>query len=230
VTLEARVPVISTAWGDPGEVAEAAHRAGSIVVHQVNTLAEAIRARDAGVDVIVAQGGEGGGHVGRRSTLTFVPEVVDAVDPLPVVAAGGIVDERGVAAALVLGAAGVLLGTRFLASEEAPVAQAWKQAVLAATGDDTVTSRFSDAMRSEEWPGAIVRTIRNRWTDEWATRPEDWPAAADELRSEFLQAFAAGEFPMAGEGVGLIHDLASARDLPRRLWEGAERLLSQLAG
>lgn len=229
-TLEARVPVISTAWGDPAEVVEAAHRAGSLVVHQVNTVAQAVRARDAGVDVIVAQGGDGGGHVGGRSTLTFVPEVVDAVAPLPVVAAGGIVDERGVAAALVLGAAGVLLGTRFLASEEAPVAAAWKQAVLSATGDDTVTSKLYDAMRSEHWPGAVVRTVRNRWTDEWASRPEEWPAVVDELRGEFLAGFAAGEFPMAGEGVGLIHDLASARDLPRRLWEGARRLLLQPPG
>lgn len=229
VTLDSGVPVVSTAWGDPQEVVTAAHASGSRVVHQVNTVAEAIRAANTGVDVIVAQGGEGGGHVGQRTTLTLLPEVVDAVMPTPVVAAGGIVDERGVAAAIALGAAGVLVGTRFLATKEAPVSEQWKGAVLAANGDQTVTSKFYDAIRGEEWPGAIVRTVRNRWTDEWGARAEEWPAVVEDLRPSFLEGFAAGEFPMAGEGVGLIHDVLAANDVPRRLWEGAQALLARLA-
>jgi NAD(P)H-dependent flavin oxidoreductase YrpB (nitropropane dioxygenase family) len=225
-TLDARVPVISSAWGDPSELARATHAAGSLVLHQVNTLEEAVRAQEAGVDVIVAQGGEGGGHVGRRATLTLVPEVVDAVAPTPVVAAGGITDHRGVAAALMLGAAGVLIGTRFVATHEAPVADHWKQAIVAATGDQTLTTGFYDAMRDERWPGATVRAIRNRWTDEWEDRPEEWEAVAEELRLPFLKGFAAGEFPMGGEGAGLIHEVLPANELPRRLWQGALDLLS----
>jgi len=229
VTIDAGVPVISTAWGDPSEVVRSAHAAGAVVVHQVNSVEEAVRARDAGADVIVAQGGEGGGHVGRRSTLTLVPEVGEAVWRAPVVAAGGITDHRGVAAAIVLGAAGALLGTRFLATHEAPVGQAWKQAIVAATGDQTVASSFSDAMRGERWPGAIVRVVRNRWTDEWAGRSDEWDAVAGELRPAFLKSFAAGEVPMAGEGVALIRELEPAAELPRRLWEGAMALLSETA-
>ena len=226
-TLDARIPVISTAWGDPSELARSAHAAGSLVIHQVNTVEEAVRAQKAGVDVIVAQGGEGGGHVGRRATLTLVPEVVDAVAPTPVVAAGGITDHRGVAAALMLGAAGVLIGTRFVATYEAPVADQWKQAIVAATGDQTVTTGFYDAIRDERWPGATVRTIRNRWTDDWEDRPDEWKAIAEELRRPFLEAFAAGDFPMSGEGAGLIRELLPASELPRRLWQGALDLLSE---
>lgn len=225
-TLEAQAPVISSAWGDPTELAQAAHAAGSLVVHQVNTVEEALRAQEAGVDVIVAQGGEGGGHVGRRSTFTLVPEVVDAVAPTLVVAAGGITDHRGVAGALMLGAAGVLIGTRFIATYEASVADHWKQIIVTATGDQTVTTGFYDAMRSERWPGATVRTVRNPWTDEWEDRPDEWEAVAEELRASFLKGFATGEFPMGGEGVGLIHELLPATEVPRRLWQGALDLLS----
>ena len=227
VTLDARVPVLSTAWGDPHEVVRAAHAVGTVVVHQVNTVEDAVRAKNAGVDVIVAQGGEGGGHVGRRSTLTLVPEVVDAVAPTPVVAAGGITDARGVAAAIVLGAAGVLVGTRFVATPEAAVAESWKQAIVAATGDQTVASKFYDAIRGELWPGAIVRTVHNRWTVDWADRMDEWDTVAEELRPSFLEGFAAGEFPMAGEGVGLIHEVLPAAALPQQLWEGGLALLSK---
>lgn len=227
VSLEAGAAVLSTAWGDPSAVTAKAHDAGVLVVHQVGTVREAIRARDAGVDVIVAQGGEGGGHVGPRATLTLVPEVVDAVAPAPVVAAGGIVDARGVAAAIVLGAAGALVGTRFLATPEAPVANRWKHEMLTATGDETVASKLYDALRKEAWPGAVVRTLRNTWTEEWADRVAEWPAMSDELRSRFLEGFAAGEFPMVGEGVGLIRELVPAKELPQRLWEGALALLAQ---
>ena len=188
---------------------------------------KAIKAADAGVDAVVAQGSDGGGHVGHRTTFTLVPQVVDVVSPLPVLAAGGVVDARGVAAALVLGAAGVLLGTRFVATPEAPVAEGWKQAIVSATGDDTVSTKLYDALRGESWPGAVVRTVRNRWTDEWAGRPEEWAAVAEELRPSFLESMAAGEFPMAGEGAGLIRDVTPAGDLPRALWEGALAILRE---
>ena len=119
-TLVAKPPVISFALDDPGDMVRQAHNVGSRVMLQVTTVAQAIRAVERGVDVIIAQGGESGGYCGEVSTMTLVPQVVDAVSPIPVVAAGGIFDGRGIAAALTLGAAGVNLGTRFIASTEAP--------------------------------------------------------------------------------------------------------------
>ena len=120
-TLALRPAVISFALGDPGDLVRRAHDTGARVMLQVTTLAQAVLAAERGVDVVIAQGGEAGGYGGFVSTLALVPQVVDAVAPIPVVAAGGIFDGRGLAAALVLGAAGVNLGTRFLASPEAPI-------------------------------------------------------------------------------------------------------------
>ncbi|MGB6270858.1 MAG: nitronate monooxygenase, partial [Pseudolabrys sp.] len=117
-TLAARPAVISFALGDPGDLVREAHDIGAKVMVQVTTVAQAIEAAERGVDVIIAQGGEAGGYGGSVSTMTLVPQVVDAVSPIPVVAAGGIFDGRGIAAALMLGAVGVNLGTRFLASKE----------------------------------------------------------------------------------------------------------------
>ncbi|HEX5165602.1 MAG TPA: nitronate monooxygenase, partial [Thermomicrobiales bacterium] len=129
-TLEAWPPVISFALGDPGEYVEQAHAVGSLVMQQVVTVASARRAAERGVDVIIAQGSEAGGNSGLVSTLALVPQVVDAVAPIPVVAAGGIADGRGLAAVLMLGAQGVNMGTRFLASREATIPDGWKQAIL----------------------------------------------------------------------------------------------------
>ena len=125
-TLAARPAVISFALGDPGDLVRQAHDVGSKVMIQVTTVAQAIEAAERGADVIIAQGGEAGGYGGVVSTMALVPQVVDAVSPVPVVAAGGIFDGRGIAAALMLGAVGVNIGTRFLASREAPIEDAWK--------------------------------------------------------------------------------------------------------
>src|SRR5271157_1885945 len=110
-TLEARPPVISFALADPGDLVRQAHDVGSLVMLQVTTVAQAVQAAERGVDVIIAQGGESGGYCGEVSTMALVPQVVDAVSPIPVVAAGGIFDGRGIAAALMLGSVGVNLGT-----------------------------------------------------------------------------------------------------------------------
>ena len=138
LTLHARPPVISLAGGDPGDLVKRAHDEGSLVVHQVHTVPQARQAAERGVDVIIAQGTEAGGHGGTVGALALIPQVVDAVSPIPVVAAGGIADGRGLAAALVLGAQGINVGTRFLASVEAPVGQGWKQAILEAASEDAV--------------------------------------------------------------------------------------------
>src|SRR6185369_3595766 len=119
-----------------------AHAAGSRFVAQVHTPQQAERAAEAGADAIIAQGGEAGGFGGTISTLALVPQVVDAVAPVPVLAAGGIADGRGLAAALVLGAQGVNIGTRFLASVEAPIPDEWKQAILAVSSQDAIKAEF----------------------------------------------------------------------------------------
>ena len=121
--VQARPAVISFALGDPGDLVKQAHDAGARVMLQVTTVAQAVEAAERGVDVIIAQGGEAGGYCGSVSTMALVPQVVDAVSPIPVVAAGGIFDGRGIAAALMLGAVGVNMGTRFLASKEAPISE-----------------------------------------------------------------------------------------------------------
>src|SRR5258707_728334 len=136
-TLAARPAVISFALGDPGDLVQQAHDAGAKVMLQVTTVAQAIEAAERGVDVIIAQGGEAGGYGGSVSTMALVPQVVDAVAPIPVVAAGGIFDGRGIAAAFMLGAVGVNIGTRFLASREAPIDDVWKQALVAAQSEES---------------------------------------------------------------------------------------------
>jgi len=151
-TLAARPAVISFALGDPGDLVRQAHDAGALVMVQVTTVGQAIEAAERGVDVIIAQGGEAGGYSGNVSTMTLVPQVVDAVSPIPVVAAGGIFDGRGIAAALVLGAAGVNLGTRFLASTEAPIPDEWKQAIIAAESEDTMKISLPTSLRSPPPP------------------------------------------------------------------------------
>src|SRR5262245_45923946 len=137
-TLAARPAVISFALGDPGELVKQAHDVGSLVMLQVTTVGQAVQAAKRGVDVIIAQGGEAGGYCGEVSTMALLPQVVDAVAPIPVVAAGGIFDGRGIAAALMMGASGVNLGTRFIATQEAPAPITWKQAIVGAQSEDSV--------------------------------------------------------------------------------------------
>ena len=225
VTIELRVPVLSLAWGRAGEIVHRAHDAGMKVIHQVNTPEEAGRAASDGADVIVAQGGEGGGHVGAMSTLALVPQVVDVVNGVPVLAAGGIADGRGLAAVLMLGAQGALIGTRFLATPEARGHGHSKDVILNALGSQTVASKFFDDVLGLRWPGALVRSIRNPLLDRWAQRQQDWALAADQIRPSLEAALAAGDFVLAGESAGLIHDIVPAGELVARIAREAEALL-----
>lgn len=225
VTLELRVPILSLAWGRAGEIVRRAHDAGLKVIHQVNTPEEAGRAASDGADVIVAQGGEGGGHVGAMSTLALVPQVVDVVNGVPVLAAGGIADGRGLAAVMMLGAQGALIGTRFLATPEARGRGHSKDVILNALGSQTVASKFFDDVLGLRWPGALVRSIRNPLLDRWAQRQQDWALAADQIRPSLEAALAAGDFVLAGESVGLIHDIVPAGELVARIAREAEALL-----
>lgn len=225
VTIELRVPVLSLAWGKADEIVRRAHDAGMKVIHQVNTPEEAGRAASDGADIIVAQGAEGGGHVGAMSTLPLVPQVIDVVNGVPVLAAGGIADGRGLAAVLMLGAQGALIGTRFLATPEARGRGHSKDAILNALGSQTVASKFFDDVLGLRWPGALVRSIRNPLLDRWAQRQQDWALAADQIRPSLEAALAAGDFVLAGESAGLIHDIVPAGELVARIAREAEALL-----
>ena len=172
--LACRPPVFSTAWAFPDQDLRAlfarAHEVDAKVMHMVSTVPEAVGAAEAGADLIVAQGTEGGGHVGLMGTMVLVPMVVRAVAPLPVLAAGGIADGAGLAAALAMGAEGILLGTRFLASDEAPMAETFKQAIVDSDGHDTVLTEIPDVVAGRVWPGAYSRVTRNRLIEEWTGR------------------------------------------------------------
>jgi nitronate monooxygenase/enoyl-[acyl-carrier protein] reductase II len=154
---------------------------------------------------------------------------------LPVVAAGGIADSRGVAAALVLGAVGVNLGTRFLATVEAPIAQAWKQAIVAGRSEEAVKVEFwNDIMPRPGLPGygTVPRALRTRFYEEWAERRQDARAQAEAIRAEMLPALMAGRFheyvPFAGETVGLVRNILPVAELIRRLVDEATATLQQV--
>ena len=225
MTLAQRVPVLSLAWGRSAELTYQAHEAGIKVVHMVGSPEEAGQVASDGADAIVAQGTEGGGHVGMMSTLSLVPQVFDVVGGVPVLAAGGIADGRGLAAVIMLGAQGALIGTRFLATPEARGRGHSKDVILNALGSQTVASKFFDDVLGLRWPGALVRSIRNPLLDRWAQRQQDWALAADQIRPSLEAALAAGDFVLAGESAGLIHDIVPAGELVARIAREAEALL-----
>jgi NAD(P)H-dependent flavin oxidoreductase YrpB (nitropropane dioxygenase family) len=190
---------------------------------------EARRAQAAGADVIIAQGTEGGGHVGWMATLTVLPMIVDAIGSTPVMAAGGVADGRGLAAALALGAQGVVLGTRFLATTESPLHPNFKQAILDSDGHDTVLTEIPDIARGQIWPGAMARSKRNAFIEQWSGREWELRARQPEAFASLRQAAAAGDTDHAalfyGQDAGLIHDLPSAADIVERIVSEAEALL-----
>ncbi|MDQ6691776.1 MAG: nitronate monooxygenase [Candidatus Dormibacteraeota bacterium] len=234
-TVLAQQPaVLSTAWGNPSPYIEVAHEAGALVVHMVHDVPGAIAASMAGVDLIVAQGHEGGGHVGLQSTFTLLPQVVDAVGDIPVVAAGGIADGRGLAAALALGAEGVLMGTRFLATVEAPIPDGWKRSILEAGGHQTVYSPVIDIANEAAWPSpAAARAIRNAFLDRWVGKEDEVRERSSQLGRELAAAKRSDDRDemamLAGEAVGLINDLPTAAEVVERIVREAEALLPQLA-
>ncbi|MFC7307078.1 nitronate monooxygenase [Streptomyces monticola] len=231
--LEYGPSAVMLSFGDPGPFVERIRSTGTALIIQVTDLEEARRAVDLGADVIVAQGTEAGGHGARhgRSTLPFVPVVVDLAAPVPVLAAGGIADGRGVAAALALGAAGALLGTRFQATAEALVAPATARAIVEGRGEDTERSSVLDIARGSRWPARYTaRTLAHPVLDAWRGR-EDELAADPHAREAYQDAVARGEIPAlpqwASEAVDLIDDLPSAADLVADLAAGAEDALAR---
>ncbi|GLZ75722.1 hypothetical 2-nitropropane dioxygenase [Actinorhabdospora filicis] len=221
--LEHRPHAVMLSFGDPLPHARHVREARIPLIVQVTDLDEARRAVDAGADLIVAQGTESGGHGARRgrSTLPFVPAVADLVAPTPVLAAGGIGDGRGVAAALALGASGALIGTRYQATAEALVPESTAKAIVAAAGERTERNRVLDIARGSAWPSRYTaRTLAHRFLDEWRGREEELAADAGARRA-YDEGVASGELPAlpqwAGESVDLIRDLPGAEELTERL-------------
>ena len=232
LALESRPAAVMLSFGDPRPLAEPVRASGATLIIQVTSLDEARQALDLGAGVIVAQGTEAGGHGARHgwSTLAFVPVVVDLAAPVPVLAAGGIADGRGVAAALALGAAGALIGTRLLATAEALVDPEAKKAVAEGSGENTERSAVLDIARGSHWPREYIgRTLAHPFLDEWRDR-EDELAANPQARSDYQRGVASGEFPLlpvwASQAIDLITDLPPAAEVVARLAAQAEVALA----
>jgi NAD(P)H-dependent flavin oxidoreductase YrpB (nitropropane dioxygenase family) len=233
--LGLRPRVLATAWPkeetDLRSIARRTHEAGALWMHQVDRLDGAERAAEAGADIIVAQGTEGGGHVGVIATLPLTRMVVRACGPIPVVAAGGIADGEGIAAALMLGAQGVLLGTRLLATNESPLPAGYKQAIVASDGHDTVLSEIPDIASGRVWPGAYARVRVNAFIKEWSGREGELRRRRDEVRKGLAAARSTGDAEqgslLIGQDAGLIDSIEPAGALIARLAADAERVLTR---
>jgi nitronate monooxygenase len=232
VALDAGVAAINHSFSDPTPFVAATHAAGAKLFVQVQTLAQAIRAAEAGADVIIAQGSDAGGHAGAIGTFALLPAIVDAVAPLPVVAAGGIADGRGLAAALLLGAQGAWMGTRFVTSLEWGGPSWEQQAVLAATSDDTVQTRVYDLIGERPFPaGNPDRMLRNPFIDRWNDRESEIPAHRAELQAEVDAGHEHADLAVAGVSAGvsagLIASAQPAGAIVRSIVQEAETLLRQ---
>ena len=245
--LAAGARIVSLAWGDPGPYVNRVHAAGGLVIGTVGTAEEAKRFADAGVDAVCAQGWESGGHVwGEVATMALVPAVVDAVSPLPVIAAGGIADGRGIAAALALGAQGVWVGTRFLLAEEAPVHPDYRERLLRARGEDAV---YAADLFNLGWENAPHRALRNSTREHWeaagspppgerpgegetvATRADGSPIArySSSMPVESISGDIEALSMWSGQGIGLADRVQPAGEIVRELVDEAEATLSRLA-
>lgn len=230
LALEAGPSVVMLSFGDPGQYAPAIKAAGCRLICQVQDVAGALLAQQAGADVIVAQGTEGGGHGGSRATMALLPAVIDAVPSTPVLAAGGIADGRGVAAALMLGAQGVLMGTRFYATQEALGHEQAKQRLVQGHGDFTRRTRVYDIVRGYDWPqGYTGRALRNGFLERWEGRETELAAAATTEGPRFWAAAADGDYDVAmvwaGEAVDLIDSISHAAQVMEGIVHQAETRL-----
>jgi nitronate monooxygenase len=246
ICLEEKVPVISLFWGVADAFVWRAHQAGCKVVHQVGSIEDAVVSAKAGVDVVIAQGFEAGGHsAGRVSTMSLVPRIVDAIPDTPVVAAGGIADARGLVAALALGADGVAMGTRFLATPEANAHPLYKEKLLAATENDTVRT----LLFGRGWPHAPHRVLRTPFVAEWAgremvgqeSRPDEPQIGQTKIAGQTIPLVRFAGIPPSrdaegeiesmplymGQSAGLIHEIKPAGDIVREIAAEAEALLAR---
>jgi enoyl-[acyl-carrier protein] reductase II len=235
MVIEGGATAFVAGLGVPTEVIELCHRHDVVVVSMCGKVEHALRAVEAGCDLVVAQGTEAGGHTGQVATFPLVPQIVDAVgDRVPVVAAGGIFDGRGLAAALSLGADGIWVGTRFIATPEARGVLGYKDALLASREDQTTVSRA--------YSGKTMRVVRNVYTDYYDAHPDELKKFPEQLAVSYGNgamhlggdSFADGvdvdrECYPAGQGVGAIGELVPAAELVRRFVTEAESALDRLS-
>ena len=236
VALSHEPAAMMLSFADPAPFADKIRAAGVPLICQVHNLEHARRAMDVGAAVLVAQGTDAGGHgLTTRGTISLVPGVADLVarerPDVLVLAAGGIADGRGIAAALMLGADGALLGSRFWATQEALIQPAAKARVVAATGDETVRTSVYDIARHRDWPAQYTgRLMRNTFIETWHGREDELRALKGEQRKAVEEADLRGDYDVAnvtvGEAIGLIHDLPSAGSLVERLAAEAEARLT----
>jgi nitronate monooxygenase len=231
LALERKPVAIMLSFGDVAPHAGKIKQAGALMICQVQTVAQARDAVAQGADVLVAQGAEGGGHGIARGTFALVPAVVDAARGVPVAAAGGVADGRGLAAALMLGADGVLLGTRFYATLEAVGAKAAKERIVGASGDNTIRSILFDIARRNVWPAPYTgRVLRNAFSEKWRGRETELMQHQAEEAARYDAARAAGEFEtaavIAGECVDMIADIPPAGEVVARIAKEASALLA----
>lgn len=234
LALANKPKAILLSFGDPAPFAARIKNRGVVLICQIQTRRDAERALDCGADVIVAQGSEAGGHGEKRGTFCLVPEIADLIaksspDAL-LCAAGGVGDGRGLAAALLLGADGVMVGSRFWASEEANVSRRMHDAALAANGDATLRSQVMDLARKLAWPSRYTaRVLRNEFTARWHGREAELVAVADEEAEKYRRAWAEGDpdksNTFVGEAVGLIDDIEPVATIMDRMVRRASDLL-----
>jgi nitronate monooxygenase len=226
---------IMLSFGDPRPFAPAIHSAGAKLICQVQTVAQAREAVEAGADVIVAQGTEASGHGQSEPLITLLPQVVDACPNTPIAAAGGIADGRGLAAVMMFGAEGVLMGTRFYASQEAEGHPEAKRRIVAAGSGQTIRSIVFDLSRRNRWPDPYTgRVLRNHHLQRWLGREDELEVAAEQVQRDYSVARERGDFDIAGviagEACALIHDIPEAGEIVRRSIGEAERLLPTRLG
>jgi nitronate monooxygenase len=218
-------------FGDVRPHAAKIKQAGALMICQVQTVEQAKDAAANGADVLVAQGAEGGGHGVARGTFALVPAVVDAARGIPVAAAGGVADGRGLAAALMLGADGVLVGTRFYATQEAVGTAAAKERIVAASGDKTIRGILFDIARRNVWPAPYTgRVLRNEFSERWRGREAELMQHQTEEAARYDKARQEGDFDtaavIAGEGVDMISDIPPAAEVVERMAKEASALLA----
>ena len=233
--LDCRPRAVMLSFGNVAPYAAKIRDAGAILICQVQTLKDAREVAAHGAQIIVAQGTEAGGHGAERATLPLVPAVADAVAPIPVAAAGGIADGRGLASALMLGAEASLIGTRFWATREALGHPNQKALIERSGGDDTLRTRAFDTARGLTWPESYTgRAIRNAFADRWHGRDDQLRAEGPAMRERFFAAQRAGDMEtavtFAGEGLDLIADRPGAAELVQRIVDEAIDALTEVPG
>jgi nitronate monooxygenase len=232
IALKARPRAIMLSFGDPKPFAPRIKSSGALLICQIQDEAMARQALDAGADILIAQGSEAGGHGASRTTIDIVPAIVDlAAGLVPVAAAGGIGDGRGLAAMMMLGASGVLLGTRFYASQECDGADEAKKRICAATSGNSVRGIVFDLSRNNIWPAPFNgRCLINDHARRWIGREVELLQNVHAVAAEYAAAKAAGNFDIAaviaGEAVGLIHDIPPAAEIVDRIVTEADQILS----